>query len=116
MTVGTVILLRARGETATNVVVVNVTTVNGGRTVNEVGSLPVAASGNGLWGIRMDADMLKVMVLATATAESESVSICSLSIYFFLSPALSFFGPRSFTSPVSHQFLFSPWSTEAIGS
>jgi len=59
-----IILLRTRGETVTNVAVVNVITGNGGEAANETESL-LAVTGNGLWSMMMNAGT-KIMTLATA--------------------------------------------------
>ena len=74
-------LLRTPGGTMTNVteavnVSANVTLVGGG-TANEVESLPVVVTGNGLWCIMMMDASAKIVVRMTATADS--VSVCPLS-------------------------------------
>ena len=110
--VGAIVLLRTCGGIATNVVVANVTTVNGGETVNEVErSLPAVVTGNGLLRIRMDAGA-KIVLPTIATAESVSVN----------SPPLRFFCSRSscfapsffhFSTHFTSIFVFSPGVAES---
>jgi hypothetical protein len=105
----TVPLLRfpTRGETATNVVVVNVeASANvmialGGETANEAGSLlVVAASGNGLLVIPTTA---KIVVRDT----QKNVSIPTLSLFFYLFSDPPLPPPKAFVpnfSVLLHQF------------